>query len=117
MLSIALKSDIQKQLSSTIYNDKEIIDGIYLLHQSGFHQLCVYARMFAKVCTSSPPDKPDSFTQQKAWEEHNPQILDSYAGFPMEIAMFMEEVSADEWTALLTAHRFQPKEKKTLYIC
>ena len=112
MLSSLLKSDIEDQLSSTIYNNKEIIDGIYLLHKSGFHQLRVYARMFAKVCTSSPPVKPASFTIQKTWNEHNPKISDSYAGFPMEIAMFMEEVTADEWTALLTAHRFQPNDKK-----
>ena len=112
MLSSLLKSDIEDQLSSTIYNDEEIIDGIYLLHKSVFHQLRVYARMFAKVCTSSPPVKPASFTIQKTWNEHNPKISDSYAGFPLEIAMFMEEVTADEWTALFTAHRFQPNAKK-----
>ena len=112
MGSSLLKSDIEAQLSSTIYNDEEIIDGIYLLHKSGFHQLRVYARMFAKVCTSSPPVKPASFTIQKTWNEHNPKISDSYSGFPLEIAMFMDEVTADEWTALFTAHRFQPNAKK-----
>ena len=106
-----LKDEIQKKLLLTGYDNGDVIDGIYVLHLTGFHQMCVCARMFATVCTSVPEAKPESFTK-KQWIDHDPKVLNAYSFFPPEIAIFLEEISDNEWTLLKEAGVFQDNEQK-----